>query len=181
MTCIAGFVEGDTVWMGADSAGVSNGDYGLTVRSDGKLFKNAAMLFGFTTSFRMGQLLRHALTIPDHDPRVPIEKYMSTTFMNAVRDCLKSHGWARKQNESEVGGTFLVGYRGRLFVIYDDYQVGEPADGIEAVGCGYHIAKGALFASQKKGRDRILTALRAAEAYSAGVRGPFHIETLRPR
>lgn len=178
MTCIAGFVEGDTVWMGADSAGVSSSDYGLTVRSDGKLFRNGPMLFGFTTSFRMGQLLRHALTIPDHDPRVAAEKYMATTFIDAVRECLKSHGWASKENESEKGGTFLVGYQGRLFVVYDDYQVGEPADGIEAVGCGYQIAKGALYASRETGKARVLMALMAAESYSAGVRGPFSIESL---
>ena len=177
MTVIAGFVEDGTVWLGADSAGVSS-DYGLTVRSDGKLFRNGQMLFGFTTSFRMGQLLRHALTIPDHDPRVAIEKYMATTFMNAVRECLKSNGWASKDKEQESGGTFLVAYKGRLFVVHDDYQVGEPVDGIEAVGCGYHIAKGALFASRERGRERLMVALKAAETYSAGVRGPFFVEAL---
>ena len=42
MTCIAGFVENGTVWMGADSAGVG-GDDGLTVRADRKLFRNGPM------------------------------------------------------------------------------------------------------------------------------------------
>lgn len=178
MTCIAGLVEGNTVWIGADSAGVSSGDYGLTVRSDGKLFRNGDMLFGFTSSFRMGQLLRHALKVPDHDPRVPVEKYMATTFIDAVRECLKTNGWASKDRESESGGTFMVGYHGRLFVVHDDYQVGEAADGLDAVGCGYQIARGALFASKEKGKARIEVALAAAERFSAGVRGPFAVESL---
>lgn len=177
MTCIVGFVEGDTVWMGGDSAGVAG--YDLTVRADQKVFRNGPMLFGFTTSFRMGQLLRYALTIPDHDPRIGDEKYMSTTFVNAVRECLKNNGWAEKHNEQERGGHFLVGYKGRLFKVESDYQVGIPLDGYDATGCGEQIARGALFATAHlNGRDRVEMALKAAERCSAGVRGPFHVESV---
>lgn len=177
MTCIVGFVEGNTIWIGGDSAGV--GGLSLTVRADQKVFRNDGMLFGFTTSFRMGQLLRYALKIPDHDPRVDIEQYMATCFIDAVRDCLKTHGCARKESETEHGGTFLVGYKSRLFAIYDDYQIEDSANGYNAVGCGGEIARGALFASSGiSGRERAELALRAAEQHSAGVRGPFHIEAL---
>ena len=174
MTCIVGVVEGDTVWIGGDSAGV--GGLSLTVRADAKVFTNGSMVFGFTASFRMGQLLRHALTVPDHDPRVPVEKYMATTFIDAVRACLKSHGWASKKDENEIGGDFLVGYRGRLFSIESDYQVGESVDGYAATGCAHDVARGALFATPGlAARPRVLLALEAAERCSAGVRGPFHV------
>lgn len=177
MTCIAGFVEDGAVWIGGDSAGV--GGYSLTVRSDTKVFRNGPMLFGFTSSFRMGQLLRYALTIPDHDPRVDVEKYMATTFVDAVRECLKSHGFASKRNDAEEGGTFLVAYKGQLFCIFDDYQVARSADGFDAVGCGHDIAKGALFATPHlSGRERVTLALQAAERFSGGVRGPFYVESL---
>lgn len=177
MTCVVGFVEGGTVWIGADSAGV--GGYSLTVRADLKVFRNGPMLFGFTSSFRMGQLLRWSLEVPDHDPRVPVEKYMATTFVDAVRSCLKDKGFARKSSEEEIGGTFLVAYKGRLFCIQNDYQVAETVDGFDAVGCGEDIAKGALFApTGLSGRERALMALTAAERHSAGVRAPFHVESL---
>lgn len=177
MTCIVGLIEGDTVWMGGDSAGVAG--YSLSVRADAKVFRNGPMLFGFTSSFRMGQLLRYAFTVPDHDPRTDIDKYMATTFINAVRQCLKDHGFASRTNEVEEGGQFLVGYKGRLFYIGGDYQVGEAVDGFDAVGCGHDLAKGALFATAHlRGRERALLALQAAERHSAGVRGPFHIEAL---
>ena len=177
MTCIAGLVEGDKVWIGGDSAGISGWD--LTVRADQKVFRNGPMLFGFTTSFRMGQLLRYALTVPDHDPRVDTYQYMATTFINAVRECLKTNGWASKTSESESGGTFLVGYKSRLFCIDSDYQVGSPLDGFDAVGCGDNIAKGALYASDHlTGKERILKALAAAERCCAGVRGPFIVESV---
>lgn len=177
MTCIVGFVEGDTVWMGGDSAGVAGLD--LTVRADQKVFRNGPMLFGFTSSFRMGQLLRYALTVPDHDPRVDVHKYMVTTFVNAVRDCLKTNGWAETYLGQERGGHFLVGYQGQLFHVESDYQVGIPDDGFAAVGCGEQIAHGALFATPElSGRARIEKALQAAERFSAGVRAPFHVESL---
>lgn len=179
MTCIAGLVDGARVWIGGDSAGVSG--YGLTVRADSKVFRNGPMLFGFTTSFRMGQLLRYALTIPDHDPRVDVDKFMATTFVDAVRECLKSHGYAKKTEEVESGGTFLVAFKGQLFAIHSDYQVGRALEGFDAVGCGEDIALGALFASPSlAGRDRVELALQAAERHSAGVRGPFVIECLEP-
>jgi hypothetical protein len=163
--------------MGGDSAGV--GGYALTVRADLKVFRNGPMLFGFTSSFRMGQLLRYALKVPLHDPDVDIDRYMVTTFVDAVRECLKTHGFAKKTNEVEEGGTFLVGYRGQLFGIQDDYQVARQADRFDAVGCGYEIARGALFATEHmSGRNRVQMALEAAERFSAGVRGPFHIECL---
>ena len=177
MTCIVGFVEGNSVWMGGDSAGVGGLD--LTVRADQKVFRNGAMLFGFTSSFRMGQLLRYAFTVPDHDPRVDLDKYMATTFVDAVRECLKGRGWAETVNGQERGGCFLVGYKGHLFYIGSDYQVGKPLDGYDAVGCGDQVAKGALFATTSMvGKERAEIALKAAERCSAGVRGPFHIECL---
>jgi hypothetical protein len=179
MTCIVGLVEGSRVWMGGDSAGV--GGYELTVRADAKVFRNGPMLFGFTSSFRMGQLLRYALTVPDHDPRVDIDRFMATTFIDAVRACLKANGFARTNNSAEEGGQFLVGYRSRLFYVGADYQVGEALDGFDAVGCGHDVAKGALaVTAHLEGRDRVLAALGAAERYSAGVRAPFRVDVLEP-
>lgn len=177
MTCIVGFVEGARVWMGGDSAGV--GGYALTVRADQKVFRNGPMLFGFTSSFRMGQLLRYALKVPHHEPDVDADRYMVTTFVDAVRECLKAHGFAKKESEVESGGTFLVGYRGELFCIHDDYQVAKAVDKFDACGCGQGVALGSLFStSHMNGRNRAQMALEAAERLSAGVRSPFHIESL---
>lgn len=180
MTCIVGWVDDGRIVMGGDSAGVAG--YSLTVRADTKVFRNGPMLFGFTDSFRMGDLLRFSLTIPDHDPRVDDRKYLATTFVDAVRACLKTGGFASKNNEVERGGNFLLGYKGRIYEIGSDYQVGAPLDGYAAVGCGFEIALGALYALRSvravDARERVETALAAAERFSAGVRRPFHLEEL---
>lgn len=176
MTCIVGLVEKGTVHIGGDSAGV--GGLSLTVRADRKVFRNGDCVMGFTSSFRMGQLLHHAFTPPKRHPDVDVDKFMVTDFINAVRDCLKTGGYAEKHNEAESGGVFLVGFAGRLFRIDSDYQVGESVDGFDAVGCGEDVARGSLFSSRGKPIDRLRLSLEAAERFSAGVRGPFHFETL---
>jgi ATP-dependent protease HslVU (ClpYQ) peptidase subunit len=172
MTAIVGLVHRKTVYIGGDSAGASG--WSLTVRADSKVFHNGDYLFGFTTSFRMGQLIRYALEPPR--PVGETDRFMATAFIDAVRECLKAGGWAKKDSEREEGGTFLVGVRGRLFTVYEDYQVAEAADGYAAVGCGDELALGALFATastRMPPERRIEVALRAAERFSAGVRGPF--------
>jgi hypothetical protein len=181
VTCIVGLVDSahGRIYMGGDSAGV--GYYNLTVRRDPKVFRNGPYLLGFTSSFRMGQLLRFAFQPPTHPDGMDIERFMATTWVDAVRECLKAGGFARKNSDAEEGGTFLVGYRGRLFRIENDYQVGEALDGYDAVGCGADLALGALYASglaQRNSAERVFWALEAAERGSAGVRGPFTLEVL---
>ncbi|OFW63650.1 MAG: hypothetical protein A2Y74_04410, partial [Actinobacteria bacterium RBG_13_63_9] len=117
MTCVVGLVDKGSVCIGADSAGVQG--WALTVRADEKVFRRGPFLMGFTTSFRMGQLLRYRLDVPDQaGPDVP--EFMATVFIDAVRECLKAGGWATVKDGNETGGGFLVGYRGRLFTIGND-------------------------------------------------------------
>lgn len=179
MTCIAGLVHEGKVYIGGDSAGVAG--YYLTVRADAKVFRNGPFLMGFTSSFRMGQLLHYKLRVPAHHPDTDIYEYMVTTFIDTVRQCLRDGGYATNDKGEESGGTFLVGYRGRLFEINSDYQVGEALDGYAAVGCGGEVAQGVMFATigdYHSPEDRIRLALEAAERHSVGVRRPFRIEVL---
>ena len=181
MTCIVALRHKSTVYMGCDSAGVG-GWYSRMKRVDPKIYRVGKMLIGFTTSFRMGQLLGYALELPRHHPDIPIEKYMATEFIGAVRKCLKDGGFAEKEKEVEKGGVFLCAYRGRIFEIESDYQVGEREEPYNAVGCGQDLALGALFASDTmagRPRARVELALKAAASFSAGVYAPFRIEELK--
>jgi len=178
MTCIVGLVKDGEVFIGGDSAGV--GGLSLAKRQDKKVFKNGEFIFGFTSSFRMGQLLRYSLTPPKNLEEKDVYQFMVVEFVNAIRECLKNGGFARKDNETESGGTFLVGYKGRLFKIMDDYQVGEVFDNFTACGCGEDIALGSMFSSKSLGEEeRILLALKAASNYSAGVAEPFYVESIK--
>jgi ATP-dependent protease HslVU (ClpYQ) peptidase subunit len=177
VTCIVGLKSRGRVLIGGDSAGVGGLD--LQVRADQKVWARDGFAFGFTTSFRMGQLLQYSLALPKRHPDVDLMKWMVTDFVDAVRTCLKTGGFAAKQNEEERGGTFLVGHAGRLFRIDADYQVGEMFAEYDSCGCGESYAKGALYATTTAADldpdARVLIALNAAQQMSAGVRGPFTV------
>jgi ATP-dependent protease HslVU (ClpYQ) peptidase subunit len=174
MTCIAGLIDKGKVYMGGDSAGLSGLD--LTIRADSKVFKKDSFIFGFTSSFRMGQILRYKFKPPYHKPEIGTEEYMSTDFIDAVRQCLKENGYSKVENNEEIGGTFLVGYRGKLYRVDSDYQVGVSLDNFAACGSGEAYALAALYnTAHLEPKERILRALKTAEYFSAGVRGPFVI------
>jgi hypothetical protein len=184
MTCIVGIVDGDgIVHIAGDSAGVSG--YDLFLRADEKVFLNGEFAMGFTTSYRMGQLLRYKLKPPEHDG-APLLEYMVTAFVDAVRDCLKQGGFAKKDKESEEGGEFIVGFKGKLFTIGSDYQVEEATVNFAACGCARSVALGALFATAStpfhlSTEKRLFLALEAAEHFSTAVRRPFHAVSVKPQ
>jgi ATP-dependent protease HslVU (ClpYQ) peptidase subunit len=182
VTCIAGIEHDGKVWIGGDSAG-SNG-HSLTIRADEKVWSDRGFAFGFTSSFRMGQLLRYKLTLALERHEVPTDdaaaeiKFMSTAFIDGVRTILKEGGYAKVVNGVESGGTFLVGWRGKLYQVEDDFQVGRASQGFDAVGSGGDCAVGALYAlrdAKQTPEAKLLTALGAAEALTPYVRGPFKV------
>jgi ATP-dependent protease HslVU (ClpYQ) peptidase subunit len=179
MTCIVGVAQKGKVYLGGDSAGVSGLD--LTARKDKKVFLNDEFVMGFTSSFRMGQILQYVFTPPevtkaDEDDMMA---YMVKKFIPAVRKVFKEEGYAYVDSNRETGGTFLVGVRGRLFRIDSDFQVGESLDGYEAVGCGESFALGSLHATEKSAKlspkEKVEKALAAAAKFSGGVMEPFNL------
>jgi ATP-dependent protease HslVU (ClpYQ) peptidase subunit len=177
MTCIVALKHKGVVYMGADSAGV--GGMSLQARKDPKIYVNGPFMFGFTSSFRMGQILGHSFIPPAREKGEDLIKFMSTKFINEVRTCLRTAGFAKMESNVETGGTFIVAYKAHLFVVYDDFQVAEMVSGFAAVGCGQDLALGSLFTTKhmwsNDPRARLKTALEAAAEFSAGVRAPFII------
>jgi hypothetical protein len=181
MTCIAGLVADKTVYIGGDSAATSG--WGLTILKEPKVFRNKDFLIGCSGAARMITLLRHSLIPPEQEENEDTLFFMATRFIDAVRECLKNGGLAKKENEQETMGEscFLVGYRGQLFCVYDDYHLSEALCAYGAIGCGDDIALGSLYTTH--GMDispdkRVEMALYASEKHNAGVRAPFLIQSI---
>lgn len=180
MTCIVGISNGKSVWMGGDSLGADS-SFLRVVRSDKKVFINGEYLIGFTTSFRMGDILKWTFK----PPKIPkneknLEKFMATSFIDNVINCFDKHGFAKNNSNRKEGGEFLVGVRGVLFHIHGDYQVGIPSRGYSACGCGADLALGSLYtsaivASSSDPESHLTLALEAAAMGSAGVSPPWII------
>jgi hypothetical protein len=65
MTAVVGLVHNGTVHLGGDSAAPQGWD--LIVRADPKVFTVGPYAIGFTTSWRMGQVLRWSFKPPKPD------------------------------------------------------------------------------------------------------------------
>ena len=181
MTCSVGVVDEEGVVIGGDS--LSSDGSSVIVRRDPKVFRVGEFLIGFTSSYRMGQLLRFSLKPPKLAVGGDVERYMNTDFIDAVRDCFRDGGYLTVEDSQESGGIFLAGFRGRLFRVGSDFQVGESWSGLAAIGSGDEVATGALYAAKKIRPDMqteqlALLALDAAEANSCNVREPFLVMRL---
>jgi len=178
MTCIIGLIKNDKVYIGGDSAGV--GGLNITIRKDPKVFKVGDFIIGCTTSFRMINLLRFNLKPPKMYEGQGVYEYMCTDFIEAIRKVFKQGGYAKVDKGEESGGTFLIGYKNRLFEIEDDFQVAESMESYNSCGCGKYYALGALnqLNSMKDltPEEIIKGALDTAVKFSGGVRPPFVIE-----
>jgi 20S proteasome alpha/beta subunit len=175
MTCIVAWKDKNGLYIGGDSAAI--GGLSITVRKDEKVFVNGPFIMGFSDSFRMGQLLRFSLKVPRQAPRTSDYEFMSTIFIEAVRKCLNDGGFAKKENNEETGGNFVVGYKDNLYEIDDDFQVAIPVDNYIALGCGQEFAYGSLYNPYAVSNPlkKVRLALEAATKFSAGVRPPYRI------
>jgi ATP-dependent protease HslVU (ClpYQ) peptidase subunit len=181
MTCIVGVVNGDVITIGGDSA--ASDDHAWFVSKKEKVFTLSneygdEALIGYTTSYRMADLLRYQCELPHiHDKE--LMQYMVEDFVEEIREKFKEHGYSKIEDSQESGGNFLVGIRDRLFIVYDDFQVNECAENYFCVGCGEQFAMGAMHVlkdSNLSTKERIFKSLEASSKFSNGVSPPFLIK-----
>lgn len=173
MTCIVALEYEGKVYMGGDSAAVAGWDIQATANP--KVFLVGDFLIGYTSSFRMGQLLQYNLTIPENIDGDDM-RYLVTKFIPAVRECLKEGGYTKVDNSREDGGYFLVGYRGRAYKVANDFQITRMANGFIATGCGEGYALGALAAVEIVDPEKaVIRALEVAGMFSNGVCSPYYV------
>lgn len=176
MTCIVGVQTETGVMLGGDSLG-SNGYTGTSFQAP-KVFRlTPQVAAGYTSSFRMGQLLQHQLTPPTlHGDELA---WAIREFIPAARELFKSHGYAHVQNNEEEGGVFLLAVRRRLFTVQADYSVLESRYPFDAVGSGEYHAKAAMWTlatrkTVKSPRALLKAGLDAASAFVVSVAPPYN-------
>lgn len=184
MTCIIGYIsdyknsEGyNKIFMGGDSCGSNS--YDITIRKNKKVFIKNNMIFGFTSSYRMGQIIQYCFNIPYHEKDLNNYEYLCSIFIKELIKCFKDNGFLEKnENGRYNGGTFLLGYKGCLYQIQDDFNIAELTLNYHACGSGEDYAMGALNILNKKKlnpKEKIKNALTTAEKFSRLVSSPFDI------
>jgi len=176
MTCIVGITDGKTVYLGGDSAGTA--EYDLHIIREPKVFTHGSYVMGFTSSFRMGQILQYSFDPmdPPDDPS-ELHRFMCTKFVNSLMNCLIGNKWGTTENGRAEGGQILVGVAGQLFEIDEDFHVSSYHCNFAAIGGGDLSAKGSLHTTGQMSMSpqrRLEMALEASACLNASVAGPFH-------
>ncbi len=174
MTCIIGYQEENSCYMGVDSC--SSDEDAEWISKISKIFVKDGLLFSFAGSFRMGQILRYRLKVPHTYNYSSKEEYMNTVFIDAVRICFEEGGFAHLVDGEETIGSFLVALGGEIFHVQEDLHVAQFVDGIYADGVGVDIARGFLMAEQQAGRsglESMKSALETVGKTTSGVCGPY--------
>ena len=177
MTCIIGLEREGVLWIGGDSAAYREDE--VNARADPKVWKSGKFIFGFSGSFRIGQLLRWGFKPPKNNRDSDIE-YMVIDFVDAIKSLLEEKGAASK---SESGDSFdaeiIVGYKRRLYVIESDFNVSSRTDTYVSSGGGAPYALGAMWVLESQGTlppDQVIEkALSASAQYCPSVKVPFSI------
>lgn len=169
MTCIVGLEYNNCVYIGGDIQGT--GWNNKVVHTQPKVFKKAGVVFGFTTSYRFGQLLEHVLpdpVIPDSE--AAIYRWLITVLVPDMKSTMKDAGW-------DGGGGCLIGVKGQLWELQSDWSVLRSVKGYGAVGSGYEYAHGSIYTSMATNLPRseteaiavVKTAIAAAGTFSPSV------------
>lgn len=182
MTCIVGLVSGKYVYIAADSLGSGNGvkqQYKTPklqrlelLERDGLLRAKIAMGIGYTTSYRMGDILRYVFEPPVIDVAEDENEYLVKQFIPELITCFDEHAYTKSKEGVKTGGNFLVALRGRLFHVQDDFSVLEPEMGYTAIGSGQEFALGSLYSNKSEVASmKVEEAVLAASTFSTTVGG----------
>ena len=182
LTCVVAIKTEHGVIMGCDSC-AGGRTSAVVIEKPCKVAKVGEFLIGYTTSFRMGEILHKCITPMGHDPRKDIFDEIVTVLVPQLRKEFKDQGYLVTHEGSDWGGEFILAHGKRIFHVYDDFCVIEYADHFAACGCGEELAMGAMHAldvvnQHKAGtttpKEMLQAALETAAKYSGFVKPPFH-------
>jgi hypothetical protein len=126
------------LYMAGDKCGSNGFTKDLYVKP--KIFRRDDLAFGYTSSFRMGQILEYS-TISKDLPDWTEEKNVYTSFVNWAKTAMKDGGFLEEKSGVISGGSFIF-YNGKsLYEVQDDFSLLVPEDGLLAVGSGCYHAK----------------------------------------
>lgn len=184
MTCIVGMVDPDgSVWVMGDSA-ASNSHGAVWVQRDLKVWRHGEMAIGMCGSFRGRDIMVSNFDPPviaaDGDPL----RYLRTGFADTARKVMQDGGFltAFKEGNDSTMTALLIGLRGRLFTMRNDFSIGEQDVPYAAIGSGAPEALGSLFSTRDwtNTYDRLVESMNASVFFNAGVRPPYNYVRTSP-
>lgn len=177
MTIIAAASWKGETWIASDSAGTDG--WGLQTAHGTKLSRFPFGVVGFTASYRTLQAIHSELWKVQ---RVETDE-QARALVDVISKGLTDAGWSRSTTgalPSCSDLTFLIATKGgRLYVIHSDLAI-LRYEKFAAVGSGYHVAMGAMHATQTLPvRKALRGAMRAACCLVSTCGGRIFMEKVR--
>lgn len=135
MTCIIGMCLGGSVYVAADRM-ASNGFTKFLVDRP-KVFRKGDFVIGYTTSFKMGQLLEFEWNPPARLVSDTDEEFIYCKVVKSFEMLFKSLDHGSKSGSHYETGEFLFAYQGKLYKHHPQGFITSS----EAMACGageYH-------------------------------------------
>lgn len=142
MSVAVGLKTRDAVYIGADS--MESDGFVRIISKIPKIFRLGKIIIAGTGSSRVLQLIS-SLTIEQVRNGQDERLYLNNTLVPEIMRILSEAGsMTRGDQEHLMDAYFLIGIRGRLFILDCDFHLIEPADNIAAIGSGEQVSYGAL-------------------------------------
>lgn len=176
MTAIAGYTDGTTMVLGADSL-ATRGCEALTLDQP-KVWKTDAALIGACGTPRAIQIARYGLPGPCQRPGNVDTIETIYRWINDFRERCKALSYGLDGKDDD-GVDFVVGMAGRFYEIRGNGSIVTLTQPYATSGCGGPEARAAMYALlnfQGGWAPRVLVqrGLETAAAFNTHVRAPFH-------
>jgi len=157
-------------------------------RGSAKVMKNGPYLLGAAGDVRAINILAYAFNPPKPEGLIGVrlDKFMTSKFVPALRECFESAGYAPRdmKEQAQIGSTVLAIVNGQIYEIGEDYAWVRDTTGIYSFGSGGDFALGAMYA--RKGDDitvvsvdeatkLVRESLHIAAKLDTGSGPPFHV------
>jgi len=175
VTCVVGVRSKSGVLLAADSQFTTDsGNGALRMANDSKTYALSELVaIAYCGSGRLGQILTYHLRELDEPPVAMDEhEWAVRYFVDELRGALDAHGHLHTHRGVETLGwsAFLLAVRGRLFSVWEDFDVLEHAFPFDALGSGAEVAMGAMSSLVVAAdRRRPMADAKAEEVASAGI------------
>ena len=181
MSCVVAYAGSDGVWLGADSAGTAQ-DLSQDLYATPKVFRiytddGHPIDVGYVGSYRLGQLIKYFLSPRSPNEGESDEHYLVTGLLPELQSLLRDTGFiSQGETGREQGGSLLVGFRRRIYIVQEEFDLLEPLHPYAAIGEGAQVALGAMWVLSRGNigaRELVISALEAAASFCATVRPPY--------
>jgi 20S proteasome alpha/beta subunit len=175
MTCTIGYIDGNVVVMGCDSAATDE-DGAVKIRKGcTKVWKIDDYIVGFCGNFPELMVLRHVFKWPKRKHYETIEHWLISKVYKSICE--------QFQDKPEISWTLLFGFAkpGRLIVLDQNGDLEECEENFAVIGSAERFAVGSLKTLENNSMyswEKIETALDIAATYDNSVRKPMHINVL---